>query len=157
MQLVGARDQVLVPKDYGPLKKGKMRNYPNVVHASFMIVQPQKILQTYGKYSFFSKKGVYEPYHGFSMNMLGKISFVETKMHEQIPFLTLYQSDDVVYALHAWYSSRTTGLSAKSSLDGYPVDWLKEVNKQVHGSSGKRDRSEKLPLKFSYVKRKFRH
>jgi glycosyltransferase involved in cell wall biosynthesis len=129
--LVGVRDDVVVPKDYGPLKKGKIRNYPEMVHASFMIVQPQKIRQIYGKYSFFNKRGIYEPYHGFSLNMLGKILFLETQMHPQIPFLTIYTYSGKPYALHAWYSSRTTTLAPDAMLDGYPVGWLKEANKQA--------------------------
>jgi glycosyltransferase involved in cell wall biosynthesis len=127
--LVGVRDYVVIPKDYEYLKKGKLRNYHDVVHASFMIVHPQLIRRVYGKYSFFSKRGVYEPYHGLSMNMLGKILFLETKMHPQIPFLTIYTYNDKSYALHAWYSSRTIELSPNSTLDGYPVSWLKEANK----------------------------
>jgi hypothetical protein len=136
--LIGARDSLIVPNDYGPLKKGKTRDFPNLIHASFMILQPDRINQLFGDSSFYDRrteslelyagKEQPEPYHGISFRALGRIVFLESRMHDTIPFLTSYAYNETVYAWHAWYSSRTIGIHSKS-LDGYPVLWLREVRK----------------------------
>jgi hypothetical protein len=136
--LIGARDYLIVPKDYGPLKKGKTRNNYDLIHPSFMILQPKRINQLFGDSSlydkrtesleFYAEKGCPEPYHGLSFNASGKILFLEPRMHAKIPFLTSYSYNETIYAWHAWYSSRTIGLNS-TALDGYPVSWLSEIRK----------------------------
>jgi len=138
--LIGARDYLIVPDDYGPLKKGrKTRNSYNLIHPSFMILQPNRINQLFGKYSlydkrtqsskFYAERAMPEPYHGISFKALGKILYLETSMHAKIPFLTSYVYNGTIYAWHAWYSSRTTGVYRASLLDGLPVSWLQDVRK----------------------------
>lgn len=126
--LIGARDQLIVPNDYGPLKKGKTRNFYNFIHASFMILQPNRINQLFGDSSFYDKRTEYEPYHGITFKAFGRILFIEPRMHAKIPFLTSYAYNETIYAWHAWYSSRTSGIHS-ASLDSYPVSWLREVRK----------------------------
>lgn len=136
--LIGARDHLIVPNDYGPLKKGKLRNFYNLIHASFMILQPNRINQLFGDSSFYDKrteslelyaeKDQPESYHGISFKALGRILFIEPRMHAKIPFLTSYAYNETIYAWHAWYSSRTIGIHSVS-LEGYPVSWLREVRK----------------------------
>lgn len=130
--LVGARDYVVIPRDFGPLKQGKLRNAHDFVHASFMILQPKRISQMFGDYSFFHPIVTREPYHGISIKAAGKILFLETKMHDTIPFLTSYSYKGVTYAWHAWYSSRVAKLSTQELLDGLPVSWLREVRRLAY-------------------------
>ena len=143
--LIGARDCVVIPKVYGPLKKGKLRNHPHAVHASFMMLQPKKILRLFGKYPFSQKKMKNAPwpfrqfYHVISYRAQRHIMFLETKMHDKIPILTSYSHQGVIYAWHAWYSSRTFKLSDQDSLKhkssrkgGLPVPWLREVRKLAY-------------------------
>ena len=136
--LIGARDHLIIPKDYGPLKKGNLRNSYHLIHPSFMILQPNRINQLFGGSSFYDKRtessegytetSQSEPYHGISFKALGRILFIETRMHAKIPLLTSYSYNETIYAWHAWYSSRTTGVHS-ASLDGLPVSWLQEVRK----------------------------
>lgn len=130
--IVGARDYVVIPKDFGPLRQGKLRNAHNFVHASFMILQPKRIRQLFGDYSFFHWNAVREPFHGISIKASGKILFLETKMHDNIPLLTSYFYKGVTYAWHAWYSSRVVGLSSQELLDGLPVSWLRETRRLTY-------------------------
>ena len=138
--LVGARDYVVTPKEYGQLKPGKLRKYPNRVHASFMILQPKRIRQLFGDYSFFHPKVIserhYELYHGLSYRLQGRIVFLETKMHREIPLLTSYFHQSTTYAWHAWYSSRTVGLSDQDFLGSLQVSWLREVRKLAYSFMG---------------------
>ena len=134
--LVGARDYVVIPKECGRLKPGKLRIYPNRVHPSFMILQPKRIRQLFGDYSFFHPKVVsdrhYELYHGLSYRLQGRILFLETKVHEEIPLLTSYLHQGIIYAWHAWYSSRTVGLSDQDFVDSHPVFWLRETRRLAY-------------------------
>ncbi len=135
--LIGARDRVIVPHDYGPLRKGYLRNCYNFIHPSFLIMEPSVIRSLFGscsfydkrttKVEFYPKKSEPEPYHGLSFKASDKILFMEPKMHPEIPFLTSYSYNDTIYAWHAWYSSRTTETKS-AQLDGYPVPWLREIN-----------------------------
>jgi hypothetical protein len=136
--LIGARDHLIVPYDYGPLKKGKLRNCYNLIHPSFMILQPKRINQLFGDSSFYDKrteslelypeKASREPYHGISFKAMGRILFMASRTHAKIPLLTSYAYNGTIYAWHAWYSSRTIGMHS-ASLDGFPVSWLREVSK----------------------------
>lgn len=136
--LIGARDYLNVLYDYGPLKKGTLRRSYNLIHPSLLVLQPQRIVRLYGESAFYDKrteiasnykgKALAEPYHGLSFKAYGKMLFLETQMHPQIPFLTSYWHNDKICAWHAWYSSRTIGVHS-SSVDGYPVSWLREVRK----------------------------
>jgi hypothetical protein len=127
--LVGVRDYLEVPKDYGPLKRKKIRDAHSLVHASFMMLEPRRIQGLFGNTSLFGERGVREPYQGICHRVADKILYLETKMHEEIPFLTSYSFRGVTFAWHAWYSSRTFGRSNRSSLDGLPVSWIREVRK----------------------------
>jgi len=136
--LIGARDYWIVPKDYGPWQKEKIRNCHNLIHSSFMILQPHRINQLFGDSSFYDRrtesleaypeKAQREPYHGISFRALGRILYLEPRIHPKIPLLTSYEFDHTVYAWHAWYSSRTSGVNS-SSVDGYPLSWLRDVRK----------------------------
>jgi hypothetical protein len=104
----------------------------NLVHASFMILQPKRINQFFGKFSFFHEHtNGPEPYHGLSFKAKGKILFLDSKSHNKIPSLSSYSiQGGTPFAWHACYSSRTVGLSAKTLVDGaYPVSYLQEVRK----------------------------
>lgn len=104
----------------------------NLVHASFMILQPKRINQFFGKFSFFHEHtNGPEPYHGLSFKAKGKILFLDSKLHNKIPSLSSYSiQGGTPFAWHACYSSRTVGLSAKTLVDGaYPVSYLQEVRK----------------------------
>jgi hypothetical protein len=109
----------------------------NLIHPSFMILQPNCINQLFGDSSFYDKrteslpyaeKALRDPYHGISFKALGRILYIEPRMHAKIPLLTSYAYNDTIYAWHAWYSSRTIGFN-RASLDGYSVSWLREVRK----------------------------
>ena len=140
--LVGARDYVLIPRNYGPLKKGKLRSARNLVHASFMLLKPIKIRQQFGDLALIEDYSIIkssqheyfrpEPYHGISIRTAGHILFLETQMHDAHPLLTSYSDHGIIYAWHAWYSSRTFGLSlSKQKLDElFPVPWLLDARKE---------------------------
>jgi hypothetical protein len=140
--LIGARDYVIIPRDYGPLKKGIFRNCYNLVHPSFMILQPTQINHLFGDLSLhdkrttdtslYNEKATREPYHGLSFKSSGRILFLEPRMHNEIPLLTSYVYENNTYAWHAWYSSRAIGFPPQSSLDGLPVSWLQEVRKKTY-------------------------
>jgi len=103
----------------------------NLVHASFMALQPIRIHQLFGKFSFFHEKtDGPEPYHGLSLKIQGKILFLKTSRHEKIPALSAYSNEDQIFAWHAWYSSRTVGCSDETSLDGTPISFLRKVREQ---------------------------
>jgi hypothetical protein len=143
--LVGARDYVLIPKDYGPIRKGELLRYAsNMIHVSFMILKPVQIRQLFGDLAIIEEGSaiklyqrahaqpfeVVEPYYGISIRTAGRIFFLETKMHDTIPLLTSYSSQGIIYAWHAWFSSRTTGFSSQQTIDGcFPVSWLLETRK----------------------------
>jgi len=67
-------------------------------------------------------------------------------MHTKIPILTSYVYDETVYAWHAWYSSRLIG--DNRVLDGYPVAWLKEVQKTEYEFMMQIHRNTTLALSF---------
>jgi len=123
--LIGVKDYVEVPHAYGPLNKGTLRNFPNVVHGSFMMMQPLVIRNLFGSQSFLDGRS-FEPYHGIARKAAGKILFLETQMHAEIPLLTRYVHSGKTYAWHSWYSSRTFGMKDTEVLNGLPVSWLKE-------------------------------
>lgn len=140
--LIGARDYLVIPKDYGPLKKGNLRNQPNMVHPSFMMLKPKRIIQLFGNYPFFKKKIKnaswsfhVEVYHALSYRAQGHIMFLEMKMHDTIPLLTSYLHHGAIYAWHAWGGSRMLAIH-RSDL---PVSWAHarlqlayKFMKQVH-------------------------
>jgi len=129
--LIGARDHVEIPKDYGPLKKGTLRNFPDVVHGSFMMMQPVVIHGLFGDKSLINGRS-FEPYHGIARKLAGKILFLETQMHADIPLLTRYMYGGKTYAWHSWYSSRIVGMKDTDILNGLPVSWLKDSLKKAH-------------------------
>ncbi|MEM3641790.1 MAG: glycosyltransferase [Candidatus Bathyarchaeia archaeon] len=129
--LVGVRDYVKIPKDYGYLKKGTLRNYPEVMHASFMMMNPVLIRKLFGKYSLMDGKS-FEPYHGIARKVAGKTLFLETQMHPEIPLLTRYIYEGKTYAWHSWYSSRIFGMKDTEFLNNLPVFWLKECLKKAY-------------------------
>jgi hypothetical protein len=129
--LIGVRDYVEIPKDYGPLKKGTLRNFPNAVHASFMMMQPVVIYKMFGTQSLMDGQS-FEPYHGIARKTAGKILFLETQMHNQIPLLTSYTYEGKTYAWHSWYSSRVFGMKDTDTLDGLPVTWLRDMLEKAY-------------------------
>ena len=130
--LVGVRDYVEIPKDYGFLKKGHLRNFPNVVHASFMMMKPILVHDLFGCQSLISGRS-FEPYHGISCKLTGKTLFLETQMHPKIPLLTRYMYGGKTYAWHSWYSSRITRMKDSDVLNGLPVLWLKDTLEKAYG------------------------
>lgn len=129
--LIGARDYLVVPHDYGPLRKGVRRDYGMFVHASFMILQPQRTKQLLRNFSFETLNCFREPYHNISFKTMGKILYLRTQMHETIPNLTRYMHQNITYAWHTWYSTYRDrpGYRFQSKLDNYPISWLEEVQK----------------------------
>lgn len=116
------RNVILIGAKYGRTN--------NLVHASFMILQPKRVNQLFGKFSFFHEHiNSPEPYHGLSFKAKGKLLFLEFKPHDQIPAISSYFIQGKTYAWHACYSSRTVGYSAKDYLDGYPVSFLQKARK----------------------------
>ncbi|MCX8205493.1 MAG: hypothetical protein N3H31_07585, partial [Candidatus Nezhaarchaeota archaeon] len=130
--VIGARDYVKIPKGYGPLRPGFLRKYPCFIHASFMILKPKQIRKIFGNYSLYHRNALHEPYHGISIRSAGKIVFLDSEMHDSIPLLTRYSWKGKTYAWHAWYSSRTVGLSLNELLDELPVSWLRKVRKLIY-------------------------
>ena len=84
----------------------------NLIHPSFMILQPKRIHQLFGDSSLFDKRTeslelhARDPYHGLSLKALGRMLYLEVRMHAKIPLLTSYVYNEVIYAWHALYSSR---------------------------------------------------
>jgi hypothetical protein len=115
-------DILLIGPRYGTL---------NLVHASFMALQPKVIKELFGNLSFFHFTNSPEPYHGLSLKAMGKILYLETSRHAKISALSAYSNEDKVVAWHAWYSSRTVGCSDDSYLDGVPVIYLRKVREQA--------------------------
>ena len=109
-----------------------------MVHGSFMILSPVQIRQLFGDLALIEDGlviksyqqahsqpfEVVEPYYGISIRTAGRILFLETRMHDTIPLLTSYSSQGIIYAWHAWFSSRITEFSSQQTLDGLPVLWL---------------------------------
>ena len=122
--LIGVRDYVEIPHDYGPLNRGTLRNFPGLVHGSFMLMQPVVIYDLFGSQSLIDGRS-FEPYHGIARKATGKTLFLETQMHTEIPLLTYYLYSGKTYAWHSWYSSRIVGLKDTDVLDGLSVSWLK--------------------------------
>ena len=120
--LIGARDRW----------RGHASYY--LIHPSFMILQPNRINKLFGDSSLYDKRTeslepyARDPYHGISFKALGRILYLEARMHGKIPLLTSYAYNEIIYAWHAWYSSRTIGANT-ASIDGYPVSWLQDVRK----------------------------
>lgn len=129
--LVGVRDYVEIPHDYGPLKKGTLRNFPNAVHGSFMMMQPLLIHNLFGGRSFIDGRS-FEPYHGIAHKTAGKTLLLETQMHVEIPLLTRYLYNGKTYAWHSWYSSRIFGMKDTELLNGLSVFWLKESLRKAY-------------------------
>jgi hypothetical protein len=129
--LIGVRDYVEIPKDYGPLKKGTLRNFPDVIHGSFMMMQPLVINDLFGDQSLIDGRS-FEPYHGIARKVAGKTLFLETQMHAEIPLLTRYTHRGKTYAWHSWYSSRIVGMKDTDVLNGLPVSWLKDSLKKAY-------------------------
>jgi hypothetical protein len=107
-----------------------------LIHPSFMILQPLRIKKLFGDSVFYDSrtenaKAFCDPFQGLSFKVLerGGMFYLEPRMHSTIPLLTSYEYDGITYAWHAWYSSRTIGLSNASSLDGLHVSWLQNVRK----------------------------
>lgn len=124
----------------------------HLIHPSFMILQPKRIHQLFGDSSFYDERTesldfyARDPHHGLSFKALGQILFLEARMHTKIPILTSYVYDETVYAWHAWYSSRLIG--DNRVLDGYPVAWLKEVQKTEYEFMMQIHRNTTLALSF---------
>jgi hypothetical protein len=110
----------------------------NLVHASFMILQPKRVNQLFGSYSFFCDSSEHyhgpsetyheslEPYHGLSLKTGGRILLLEWKYAGAV---SSYSFQDKIYAWHAGYSSRTVGYSAKDHVDGLSVSFRQESRK----------------------------
>jgi hypothetical protein len=123
-----------------------------LIHPSFMILQPVRINKLFGDSVFYDRRTenaevFCDPFQGISFKVLerGGMFYLEPRAHSTIPLLTSYEYNGITYAWHAWYSSRTTGVSSASSLDGLQVSWLQEVRKieyefmmQVHRTTAKK-------------------
>lgn len=129
---------ILIGKRYGRAN--------NLIHASFMILQPKRINQLFGEFSFFhdrrnfannTRRQFFEPYHGLSLKAKGKLLFLE--QNDEIPGISSYIFQGKTYAWHPWASSATVGYSAKDRLNGVPVTLRQkgtklafEYMKQIH-------------------------
>ena len=128
---------------------------PKMVHPSFMIVPPKKIVKLFGQIAFSPHPRAWEEprdnesnlhwnerYYGISHMFRGHILLLKAKKISENSNLISYSYEDVIYAIHAWYSSRTSNLSVQDSLDGIPVSLLLNSRKnsyefmeQIHKSS----------------------
>lgn len=129
--LVGVRDYVEKTHDYELLKKGLFRMYPDAVHSSFMMMQPCVVNKLFGDESLFDGY-LFEAYHGLSKKAKGKIVFLETEMHPEIPMLTRYFYGDKTYAWHSWFSSRVYGMKNDEVLNFLPVAWIRNAVNQAY-------------------------
>ena len=107
------------------------RNFPDVVHGSFMMMQPSTIHRLFGDQSLMDGKS-FEPYHGIAYKLAGKILFLEMQLHPEIPLLTRYIHKEKTYAWHSWYSSRIIGMKDTDVLDGFPVSWIKDCLEKAY-------------------------
>lgn len=133
--LVGARDEVVLPRTDGPLRAGHLRAAPAMVHASFLLLEPQRLVRALGPTPFVqhplarleAEIGGWqgEPYHGLAVRCRGRIVYLESRVSATLPPLTQYELGGVAYACHAWYSSRAAGLGDHECVDGLPVAWLR--------------------------------
>jgi hypothetical protein len=118
---------------------------PKMVHPSFMIVKPKKIIKLFGRIAFSPHPRAWEEprdnegnlhwnerYYGISHMFRRHILFLEAKKVSENSNLTTYSYEDVIYAIHAWYSSRTSNLSVQDSLDGIPVSLLLNSRKNSY-------------------------
>jgi hypothetical protein len=118
---------------------------PKMVHPSLMIVQPKKIVKLFGKNVFSPHPRAWEEpkdneghlhwnerYYSISHIFRGHILFLKAKRINEISNLTSYSFENVIYAYHAWYSSRTNNLSIQDSLDGIPVSLLLNSRKNSY-------------------------
>ena len=129
--LIGVRYYVEIPKNYGLLKEGTLRNLPDTIHGSFMAMQPVVIHGLFGDQSLIDGKA-FEPYQGIARKLAGKTLFLEMQKHAEIPLLTRYMYRGKTYAWHSWYSSRIVGMKDTDVLDGFPVSWLKDSLKKAY-------------------------
>ena len=121
---------ILIGKRYGHAN--------NLMHASFMILQPKKIIQLFGEFSFFhdrrnfannTRQQFFEPYHGLSLKAQRKMLFLE--QNNDIPGISSYVFNGKTYAWHPWGSSETAGYSASDRLNGMPVMLCRKRTKQA--------------------------
>jgi hypothetical protein len=118
---------------------------PKMIHPSLMIVQPKKIVELFGQIAFSPHPRAWgeprdnkghihynERYYSISHTFRGHILFLEAKKHSEIPNLTSYSYKNVIYAYHAWYSSRTTILLVQDSIDEIPVSLILNIRKKAY-------------------------
>ncbi len=119
---------------------------PKMIHPSLMIVQPKKIVKIFGQIAFSPHPMAWEEprdnkghlhfnerYYSISYKFRGHILFLEPKEEQsEIPNFTSYYYKDIIYAYHAWYSSRTTNLSVQDSIDGVPVSSILNTRKKAY-------------------------
>jgi hypothetical protein len=133
--LIGPRDAVSIPRADGPLAAGWMRSAPSRIHPSFLVLDPRRVRAVLGAWPFaFDRRAErtarrggweYEPYHALSVRAADRILFLDMRMSDVLPPLTFYELDGHAHACHAWYSSRTAGLSDTDTVDGLPVAWVR--------------------------------
>jgi len=103
----------------------------DVIHASFMMMQPVVIHGLFGDQSLMNGRA-FEPYQGIARKLAGKTLFLEMQKHPEIPLLTRYMYKGKTYAWHSGYSSRIVGMKDTDILDGFPVSWLKDSLKKAY-------------------------
>jgi hypothetical protein len=134
--LAGARDKMLV--DY-ELRSGKkpnfkpqfLRSYENYVHASLMVLKPEKIRARFGSAPFRWKKEfgshAHEKYHGLCHQLHeshpNKMLLIDS-LHSAYGLGMVYIHDNIPLAYHNWYSGRV--FKQEGTLDGLSIEWLKE-------------------------------
>jgi len=115
-------------------KDGDTRGYDDLVHASFMILQPGRVNQLFGKFSFFCEHTkLPEPYHGLSLKAKGKILFLEIKPHGEKP-VTSYSNQDTIYAWHAWFSAiscRGMSMSRLQARRKIAFEFMKQIHEET--------------------------
>ncbi len=134
--LAGPRDYLEIPQTHRDVLKSRFlrKAYP-LVHASLMLIKPYEVVSKHGRYCTFGPKlrrfdWQYEPYHGLSYVCLGKILYLDMKMHPEIPLLTAYYFKEFIVAYHAWYSSRIR-LGVRNRIDGLPIAWLHRTHQMI--------------------------
>lgn len=128
--IVGARDSVQKSQSFGS-ERMTFRDWPDCVHASFMMLKPRVIVEKFGRKALMDGFA-FEPYHGLSKRAKGKILFLESEMHPTIPMLTRYHLEGETYAWHSWYSSRVAGMKRTEMLNYLKVGWIEDSVKQSY-------------------------
>ena len=93
-------------------------NFPQMIHSSLAILQPQIVWALYGDRAFEYLHTHTEPMFGISQRFAGKILRLEHRFNDPHQFISTYLHEGTPIAYHGWYSSRAFGKAGEDTLDG---------------------------------------